>query len=102
MKLNANEYLALDFILARTCDYDKLELVDMAKNDPESIDQGLLCDGDVEDLAERLGFTVNQAKGVLGSLVKKGLADVWENDVNGKSIQMMEVTAEGVLEWDKR
>jgi DNA-binding MarR family transcriptional regulator len=33
------------------------------------------CATEVEDIAKACNITVNQAKGVLGSLIKKGLAD---------------------------
>lgn len=99
-KLTSNEFLAIDQMMNDTCDWGKMDMV-VAANRGSRIVEMTLCETGVEDIAERLEMTVPQAKGVLGSLVKKGYAHVWENDVNGRIVQMMNVTVEGILAWDE-
>jgi len=95
MKLNANEFLALDEIMNDMNDIgDKLDMVELAKEG--NWEYGGHGETSVEDIAARLEISVNAAKGYIGSLIKKGLVEnVYEDG-------MLLITAEGVLEWDKR
>lgn len=97
MKLNANEFLALDEIMNYVSDYDKLELVELVKADdfPEGAHNEVMA----EDIAERLEVSVKAAKGYIGSLAKKGL--IWCADPE-EDYDMICITKEGVLEWDAR
>lgn len=97
MKLNANEFLALDEIMNCVSDYDKLDLVELAKADyfPEGAHNEVMA----EDIAARLEVDVWVAKGFIGSLAKKGL--IWCADPEDDD-DMICITREGVLEWDAR
>ena len=97
MKLNANEFLALDEVMNHVSDFDKLELVEMAKNG-EYVDV-YHNDVGVEDIAARLEVSVNAAKGYIASLVKKDLIECTDPDADHVVIC---ITTEGVLEWDAR
>lgn len=95
MNLNANEFLALDTIMNGMNDVgDKLDMVELVKAGKwEHGGHGETC---VEEIAARLEISVNAAKGYIGSLIKKDLVEnVYEDG-------MLLITAEGVLEWDKR
>lgn len=53
------------------------ELIDLLYAEPGFSDVG------VTDIAEKSGLTVSQVKGVVGSLVKKGIVCVGEEDFEG-------------------
>jgi len=50
----------------------------------------------VDDIAEDAGLTVNQVKGVLGSLVKKGLIDI--DDIDAEEDTLVQITKNGIDE----
>lgn len=53
------------------------ELIDLLYAEPG------FSDVDVTDIAEKSGLTINQVKGVVGSLTKKGIVCVGEEDFEG-------------------
>jgi len=97
MKLNAYEFLALDEVMNHVSDFDKLELVEMAKNG-ERVD-GWHNEVTVEDIVARLEVSVNAAKGYIASLAKKDLIECTDPE---EDYDMICITKEGVLEWDAR
>lgn len=92
------ELAAMKIIIQMTDDTDFEEMLETARAEPELKEfEMIMCETDIEDIADTCEISITQAKGVLGSLSKKGYVIVWENDVNGKSTQMMEPTPQGVL-----
>lgn len=67
MNLTNHESIAIKTIVAGCLDLDKDTAV-------ASDYEGCYCDTDISDIAESCGITINQAKGVFGSLIKKGFA----------------------------
>lgn len=100
MKLTKLEAIALDHINNSMSDLSAESGVEMALEGDSEV-EGQMNEADVESVAGMCEISVNQAKGVLGSLTKKGFADCWDHEVDGKTVYMIEATAKGLIAWSE-
>lgn len=81
VKLSAYEFLALDEIMNHAGidtvggETAKMDLLEIALSDHNS-DPDTYNEGGIDDIKARLGVSMNETKGYVGSLVKKGLVHV--------------------------
>ena len=61
---------------------------------PRTVEESATCLW-VDEIADEAGLTMNQVKGVLGSLVKKGLIDI--DDIDAKET-LIQITENGIKE----
>lgn len=91
--LTSLEATTMNFLISCSADYPRELILKMAIGIEKMDDmfEGNVNDADLKEVAEECGITVNQAKGVIGSLEKKGY--VWTTDED----DMMCPTMEGVM-----
>jgi hypothetical protein len=75
--LTTFELLTMDMLIDNVADFKRTEILEMAigKIEMDDMFEGNVNEAEMEDITKACGITLNAAKGVLGSLAKKGY--VW-------------------------
>lgn len=91
MTMTTNEYRALSMVIESMMDEGtKLDMLSAVENHTREDNTGY-SSLTVEDIAEEMGLTVNQVKGVVGSLAKKDLVICDDED------EMILISNNGIL-----